>query len=317
MTGLLDSSGVPLPPQDNNSAANTIDGVAVMDSDTAGFEQDVLIQSQECPVIIDMWSENCGPCKQLMPLLEKVVTSYNGAIRLVKINADENPQICQVLQIQSLPTILAFYKGQPVDGFTGYIPEPAIRQFVDALLKKAGIEAKKDIAKLLQQAEKSRNEKNFMDAENLYWQILEQDAMNTRAFAGLGHCYLDNNDISGAREFLKSLSPELYQDEAIMEFRNRIKLMEEVHDDSGLQTLEKDIEDNPSNHPARLELADKYYALNQYDKAFSVLLQSIEADAAWHDGAAKAKLFELFNHIGHSHPAVAAARRQLSGILFR
>lgn len=317
MTGLLDSSGTPLPPQQNDNTPHTKGGAVVIDSDTAGFEQDVLIQSQQVPVIIDMWSESCGPCRQLMPLLEKVVRSYNGAVKLVKINADDNPQICQILQIQSLPTVLAFYKGQPVDGFMGYIPEPAIRQFIDALLKNAGIEAKKDIAKLLQLAEKARNEKNFVEAENLYWQILEQDTMNTRAFAGLGHAYLDNNDIAGAREFLKSLSPELYQDEAIMEFRKRIKLMEEVHDDSGLQMLEKDIAANPSNHTARLELADKYYALNQYDKALDVLLQSIELDAAWQNGAAKTKLLELFNHIGHSHPAVAVARRTLSGILFR
>ena len=171
------------------SPGGASDADIIKDSTTASFAKDVIEASRAVPVIVDFWAAWCGPCKQLTPVLEKVVKSYAGKVRLVKINVDEHPGIAGQLRVQSLPTVYAFRDGRPLDGFMGAQPESAIRAFVDRLV---GEEAEADVATVLATAEQALEEGDVQAAAEIFAAVLQEHKQNPAALAGLARCYLQD-----------------------------------------------------------------------------------------------------------------------------
>jgi putative thioredoxin len=282
----------------------------IKDSGDAAFMVDVIEASKVQPVIVDFWATWCGPCKQLGPALEKAVIAAKGAVKLVKVDVDKNPAIASQLRVQSIPTVYAFVDGQPVDGFMGAVPDSQIKDFIARLSAPAG---PSDTEALFAMAEESQGVGDIGGAAQAFAQILQLEPENPKAIAGLARCYLAGGDAERAREIV-AMAPKDAKEPALDSVRAALALADEAPDD--IAPIEKRLAKDGSDHEARLELAKALAGRGQLDEAADHLLNLIEADRDWNDGAARAQLLKIFEAAGPGSETAKRGRRRLSSILF-
>ena len=286
----------------------------IKDSSAATFMADVVEASTTTPVIVDFWAAWCGPCKQLGPVLEKVVTEAGGAVKLVKVDIDENPEIAQQLRVQSIPAVFAFKNGQPVDGFAGALPESQIREFVKKLT--GGAAGESPVAEELEAAESFLNEKNYDAAIALFKQILQHDPSSGRGLAGLCKTLIALNRLDEAKEVVDKLSEEQKKEQEIKSALSQLDLALASGDTGNLTELKLSVEADPKNLEARFDLAMALYASGDSEGAVDHLLESIAINRGWNDEAARKQLVKLFGAFGQTDPLTIEARKRLSSILF-
>jgi putative thioredoxin len=283
---------------------------------TASFAKDVIDASKSALVLVDFWASWCGPCKQLTPVLEKVVRSYKGRVRLVKINTDEHPGIAGQLRIQSLPTVYAFRDGRPLDGFTGAQPESAIRQIVDRLLgPDDSVEA--DIEAVLGSGDDALEAGDFAGAAEVYAAVLEADPQNVRAVLGLARVYLASGDLSRAESTLEVIAPAKRKLAAYESVKAALELAKKAGTKDNRAELESQLAVDPTDHQARFDLAVALAARGEKAQAVDHLIEIVRRQKTWNEEAARQQLVQLFDAWGPKDPATTDGRRKLSALLFR
>ncbi len=285
----------------------------IKDSDTQNFMTDVIEASQEVPVIVDFWAPWCGPCKQLGPVIEKVVKAAQGKVKLVKVNIDDSPEIAQQLRIQSIPAVFAFHQGQPVDAFVGAQPESQIKAFVEKL---AGGIGPSPVDEALEAAQAALDGGEVAAAGNLFGQVVQADPGNPEAIGGLARCYILNQDLDHARQTL-DLTPEEHKEHAaIVAAQSALALAEQASNAGDPTELRQAVEADPANHQARYDLAIALMGNGDNEGAIDQLLEILKKGADWNEGAAKTQLLKIFEALGPTDDLTKSGRRRLSAILF-
>ena len=289
----------------------------VKDVTAASFMADVIEVSRQVPVIVDLWAPWCGPCKQLGPILEKVVREAKGKLRLAKVNIDENPQIAQQFRVQSIPAVFAVAGGRVVDGFVGALPESQVKAFVERLKGEAGEdEGAAQIAEALAEAKKLLEAGDVGSASAIFGQILQHEPENRAAVGGLARCYLKSGELARAKELIAKVPAEQADDPEIAAARSALELAEAAAKSGPIDELKAKSLADPADHQARLELANALYAADRQGEAMDELLELIRRDRKWNDEAARKQLLKLFEALGPGSPLVASGRRRLSSLLF-
>jgi putative thioredoxin len=268
------------------------------------------------PVIVDFWAPWCGPCKTLGPALEKAVTEANGAVKLVKVNIDENQEIARQLRIQSIPTVYAFKNGQPVDGFMGAIPDSQIRTFVQQLAGGGGHGGADHSAEVLAAADEAFLAGDISTAAQAYGHVLQDEPGHPKAVAGLARCYLKSGDAERAKKTLQLVRPDGATDEAVRAVEAELKLLENASQAGDTADLLAKLAADPANHQARYDLALALDAKGDRDGALTALLEIVRRDRKWNEEVARKHLVTLFEAMGPTDPRTIDARRRLSAILF-
>jgi putative thioredoxin len=292
----------------------------IKDSDQTKFAKDVLEASRTVPVIVDFWAPWCGPCKQLQPAIEKVVREAKGAVKLVKINIDQNQMLAQQLRIQSIPAVYAFFGGRPVDGFMGAVPESQVKQFVDRLVQAAGgVPGEGDgneVAELLEHA-KAAVAQNDMDlAARLYSEILGVEPTNVTALAGMARYQVQIGDLEQARTLLEQIPAKDRTGADIVAVQAAIDLAEKAKEAGPVNELKAKAAADPRDFQTRLDLAMAYWAGDQKQEAIDELLAMIKLDRNWNEAAARQQLLKFFEALGFTDPLAVDGRKRLSTILF-
>ena len=293
-------------------------GGDIIDSSTANFAKDVLDASRDRPVIVDFWAPWCGPCKQLTPALEKVVKDAKGAVKLVKINIDENQALAQQLRIQSIPTVYAFFQGRPVDGFMGALPESQLKEFIAKLMQVSGAGGGEaaELAAVLAEAKQALDGGDMMTASQIFAEVLQHDPANPDAIGGMTRCYLKAGDVERAKQTLETVPKEHANHAEIVAARAAIELAEQAEKAGPVNDLKAKVEADPKNHQARLDLATALYAGGQREAAVDELLEIVRRDRKWNEEAARKELVKYFEAMGPMDPLTIDARKRLSSILF-
>jgi putative thioredoxin len=293
-------------------------GSVIKDSDTENFVVDVIDASHDAPVIVDFWAPWCGPCKQLTPTLEKVVREARGAVRLVKINTDENQELAAQMRVQSIPSVFAFVKGRPVAAFAGAQPESQVKSFVQRIVQSAGGQmGPSPVEQALVQADEALARNDTGTASAIFAQVLAHEPKNAAAIAGLAKCHIGAGNFAEAKTVLAQAVGELENTPAIAAARTSLELAEQSAQ-SASQTTEfrQRLEQNPNDHQARLDLAMALYGAGDREAAIEELLESVRRERRWNDEAARKQLVKLFEALGPTDPLTISARRRLSSLLF-
>lgn len=288
-------------------------GGLIKEGSTATFAADVIEASMQVPVIVDFWAPWCGPCKQLGPALERLVTQAKGAVRMVKIDVDQNQELAAQLRIQSVPTVYAFKGGRPVDGFVGSLPDSQLQAFIDRL---AGERVGGGIEDALAEAKEMLAQGDPATAAAIYQDILAEDAGNAAALAGLVRCAVALGDVDGARKILAGVPAELASNAEIAAARSAVEVQEQAAQAGSAADLRKRIATDPNDHQARYDLAMAYYASGEREAAVDELLEIVRRERAWNEEAARKQLVKLFEAFGPTDPLTVSARRRLSSLLF-
>ena len=297
-------------PGGDNSAGMDL----IKDGSSATFAVDVAQASMDVPIIVDFWAPWCEPCKTLGPSLEKVVQAAGGKVRLVKINIDENQDLAGQLQIQSIPTVYAFKGGQPVDGFTGALPESQIKEFVERLAGPIGPSAADEMLEL---AKEALDNEDYPTASNLYAQVMQSAPGEPTAIAGIVRCYVGMNEPQQAREILDSIDEKTAKHPEIAGALAALTLQEQAGP-AGVDTseLEAKLAANPKDHQARYDLAMALIGGGRQEEAIDQLVEIIKQDRQWNEEAARTQLLQIFEALGPMDPLAVAGRRKLSTVLF-
>jgi putative thioredoxin len=293
-------------------------GSVIKESNTENFVVDVIDASHDAPVIVDFWAPWCGPCKQLTPILEKVVREARGAVRLVKINTDENQELAAQMRVQSIPAVFAFSKGRPVNGFAGLQPESQVKAFVQRLVQASGGQVgPSPVEQALEQAEEALARGDPGTASAIFAQVMAHDPKNAAAIAGLAKCHIGAGNFAEARKVLERATGDLAKNPAIAAAHTALELAEQSQQSAGqIGDLRRRLEQNANDHQARLDLAMALYGGGQRDQAIDELLDIIRRDRRWNEEAARKQLVKLFEALGPTDPLTISARRRLSSLLF-
>jgi putative thioredoxin len=297
------------------SSEQTIENI-IADSDTASFNKDVIEASKTVPILVDFWADWCAPCKQLTPILEKLVIAYKGKIKLIKIDTEKNQELSQQLQIQSLPTVYAFYEGQPIDGFSGAMPENEVEKFISKVMKASGGNKLEELEKSIEEAEKLYNEKNYEPALNAFSSLLSEEANNSKIIAGYGKCLIKLSRADEVTELLEGLEENMLNDKNIISL---VALNELEKNNKKAGTPEEfitNVDANPNDHELRFKLAEAYLASNNKREGLDHLLTIVKKDRNWEDDKARKKIIELLEAFGEDDPITPETRLKLSSIIF-
>jgi putative thioredoxin len=283
---------------------------------TQTFMADVVDASHDAAVVVDFWAPWCGPCKQLGPALEKAVRDARGAVRMVKINIDENPELAQQMRIQSIPAVYAFKDGRPVDGFVGAVPESQVKQFVSRLAASAGA-GPSPIEEALALAQEAMTAGDTARAANIYTQILQHEPASVEAMAGLARIAVSRKEFAKAHQLLARVPKESAGHAEVVAVRAALELAEAGEKAQGaVGELRQRLQRNANDHEARYELASALFASGDRAQAVDELLDLVKRDRKWNDEAARKQLVKFFEALGHADPLTVAARRRLSSLLF-
>ncbi len=289
----------------------------VKDVTTASFMAEVVDASFDQPIIVDFWAPWCGPCKQLGPILEKVVRGANGAVRMVKLNIDDNPEIAQQMRIQSIPAVYAFKDGRPVDGFVGALPESQVKQFVQRLGGAGAAGGPSPIDEALAMAKEAVQTGDHATAAALYSQILQREPEHIEALGGLARALTTSGEIDKARQALARVPKESANHAEITAARSAIELAEQAQKAMGSAgKLRARLEQNADDHEARLELATALFGAGEREAAIDELLTLFKRDRNWDEQAARRQLVKFFEAMGPTDPLTVSARRRLSALMF-
>jgi putative thioredoxin len=289
---------------------------SIRDTTTANFSRDVLEASRQQPVLVDFWAPWCGPCKQLQPIIEKVVRESAGRVKLVKLNIDDHPSIPGQLGIQSIPAVVAFVAGRPVDGFMGAVPESQIRAFIDKIAGPAGADEKAEIEALLAEAKGLFEAGDLAGAADFYGALLQADPENAAALAGIAECMIAAGQPQNARQVLADQPEAVAADPAVVSVLKKLDQIDEARKLGDPAALEQALAADADDHAARLKLAKIRNVEGDRQAAADHLLHIMRRDRAFEDDGARRELLQLFDVWGPKDPATIAARRKLSSILF-
>src|SRR5215470_685120 len=287
----------------------------VKDVTTADFMAEVVDGSFEVPVIVDFWAPWCGPCKQLGPILEKTVRAANGAVRMVKLNIDENPEIAQQMRIQSIPAVYAFKDGRPVDGFVGALPESQVKQFVQRL--GGGKGGPSPVEEALAMAKQAAQAGDHASAAALYTQILQRESGNVEALAGLSRAMAARGEIAKAKQVLDRVPKDNATHADVTAARAALDLAEQAQKAlASASKLRARLAQNPDDHEARLELATALFGSGEREAAIDELLALFKRDREWNEQAGRKQLLKFFEVMGPTDPLTLSGRRRLSSLMF-
>lgn len=289
----------------------------IKDVSEASFMADVIEASQTRPVIVDFWAPWCGPCKTLGPQLEDAVRGAKGAVTMAKVNVDEAQMIAGQLQIQSIPTVYAFFKGQPIDGFQGAVPGSEITAFIDRVVKAAGGEAPGDtLAEAVAAAEDMLSQGAVADAAQTFAAILGEDGNNAAAYGGLVRAHIELGELDQAEAILNGAPAEISTAPELDAAAAQLDLARQAEDAGPVAELTAAVEASPDDHQARFDLALALHANSDVEGAVDQLLELFRRDREWNDGAAKAQLFTIFEALKPNDPIMLNGRRRLSSMIF-
>lgn len=300
----------------NLGAAPAADDL-IKDATEATFMADVVDTSQTVPVIVDFWAPWCGPCKTLGPQLEAAVRAAKGAVKMVKINVDEAQMIAGQLQIQSIPTVYAFSKGQPIDGFQGALPDSEIKAFVDRVVKATGGEAPGDgLADAVAAAEEMLAEGAAADAAQTFAAVLGEDEKHAAAYGGMVRAHIAMGELDQAEAILNGAPAEISKAPELEAAFAQLELARQAEGAGPVDELKAAVAADLDNNQARFDLAQAMHANGDVEGGVAELLELFRRDQEWNDGAAKAQLFTIFEALKPNDPIVLNGRRKLSSIIF-
>ncbi len=307
---IIEAGGPANPPGGSPTGASP----HISDGSDATFMQDVIQPSQTTPVIVDFWAPWCGPCRQLGPIIEKAVAEANGAVRLVKIDIDQNPGIAGQLGVKSIPAVVAFHEGKPVDAFMGAQPESQIRAFIAKL--GGGIDATPSAAELIAAADEALDAGDNAAAAELFSMVLQNEPENIDAISGLAKTYLKLGETERAREIANMIPEDQRTKPAAAAIFSTLELAAHVAEPDDVLEMTTRVNNSPDDHEARFELAQLLSGQGKHDKAADHLLTILEKNRKWNEGAAKEQLLKVFEAAGNDSDVAKEGRKRLSIILF-
>lgn len=302
----------------NNSEDVSMNGNSlIIDVITDNFMTDVIEQSKETPVIVDFWAPWCEPCKQLTPIIERIIKEKNGKVILAKMNIDESPEVAQQLKIQSIPAVMAFNDGQPIDGFIGVQSEKNIIEFVNKI---SSLKNSSTIEENISAGKKYMNEGDIETATLVFSEILKIEPDNISAKSLLARCLIKNDQLNDAEKIIDSLPVGAESNQDYISVRSELEIFKDAKNnpisDNEEQELRNNIDKQPENYQLRLDLSKILMAKGENEEAINQLLRIIEVNPKWNDGEARKQLIEIFNILGNENILVTEGRKKLSSMLF-